>query len=139
MKLYQTAFTKMKDYFTANRGRKIFFWGLVTAIVALILMIVLQVTALAMMVVIALVVAAAGSLWDSMQARYEFLKKIREMQYEHLKTIYDQQAEGAEVDMTPTFTDEEARYLRRRKWGFLFVILFKTGLVIALFSLLLAL
>ena len=60
------------------------------------------------------------------------------MQYEHLKEITDKQAAGEDVVMTPTFSDEEKSYLRRRKWNFVFAILFKVLLVIALFSLLLS-
>ena len=138
MKFYQTAFTKIRDYFTANSGRKIFFFGLIAALLSFALMLFLQLRILIVVVVLALTVAGFGTLWDSMYSRYLFLKKIREMQYDHLKTIYDQQTAGEDVVVTPTFTDDEKRYLRRRKWGFVFVILFKAGLVIALFSLLLS-
>ena len=144
----------MKDYFTANRGRKIFFWGLIFAILCFILLgvcrgllnvvdentdfaLVSMIKGLRYASMIAILVAIFGTLWDSMQSRTFFLKKIRDIQYEHLKTIHDKQTAGEAVEMTPTFNDEEKKYLRRRKWNFILMIIFKVSLVIALFSLLL--
>ena len=138
MKLIKTAFTKIKDYFTANQGRKIFFYGLVAAIFGVILYLIEPSLVVRKGMLVALVVAGGGTLWDSMYTRYQFLKKVRDIQYEHLKEIYDKQAAGENVVMTATFSDEESRYLRRRKIEFVLIIIFKTGLVIALFSLLLA-
>ena len=87
-------------------------------------------TGLWYIVLICLVVAGIGTLWDSMYTRYLFLKKIRDMQYTHLKEVYEKQEAGESVE-------EETKYLRRRKWGFIFIIMFKLLFVIALFSLLL--
>ena len=137
-RFFQNAFTKLKDYFTANLGCKIFFYGLITTTLFFILYAFTHLQLLYIAGVLALVVTGAGTLWDSMQKRTYFLKKVRDMQYEHLKTIHEKQSVGEEVAMTPTFTDEEARYIRRRKWGFILIILFKVGLMIALFSLLLS-
>lgn len=134
----QNTFTKIVDYFTANTGRKIFFWGSVVALLSFILALVLRIPAIRTLAMLAIIVAGIGTLWDSMQARYNFLKKVRDIQYEHLKTIHEKQMAGEAVEMTSTFSEQEKKYLRRRKWGFVFVILFKVGLVIALFSLLLA-
>ena len=138
MKFFQTAFTKIKDYFTANTGRKIFFYGIIATILSFALYSIFHIEMVYMAAVLSLVLAGAGTLWDTMYARYLFLKKIRDMQYEHLKDINEKQLAGEDVAITPTFTDEEKLYLRRRKWGFVFMIIFKVGLVIALFSLLLA-
>lgn len=126
----------MKDYFTANVGRKIFFFGLVATILNFILYALAHLSFFYALVLFALLVTGVGTLWDSMLTRYEFLKKIREIQYDHLKDITDRQAAGENIVLTPTFTDEEKRYLRRRKWWFVLIIMFKVGLVIALFSLL---
>ena len=89
------------------------------------------------LITLGLVVAGAGTLWDSMYTRYLFLKKIREIQYNHLKELYDKQEAGQSVEMTSVFSPDEKKFLRRRKWGFILAILFKLFLVIALFSLLL--
>jgi len=78
-----------------------------------------------------------GTLWDSMQSRVFFLRKIRDIQYDHLKTIYEKQEAGEPVAMTSTFSDDEKKFIRRRKWRFIFEILFKVLLLITLFSLLL--
>ena len=137
-KFFQNAFTKIKDYFTANTGCKIFFFGLVTTAVCFVLYALTRVQLAYMVTVSALVAAGVGTLWDSMLTRYNFLKRIREIQYEHLKEIYEKQEAGETVEVTATFTDEEKRYIRRRKWGYIFAILFKVGLLIALFSLLLS-
>lgn len=134
----QKVFTRMKDYFTANVGRKIFFFGVLVTTLVFILYAVLRLYALYFLAVMALIAAGVGTLWDSMYSRYLFLKKIRDIQYEHLKGITDKQAAGEDVMITPTFTDEEKVYLRRRKWNFVLTIIFKLGLVIALFSLLLS-
>ncbi len=134
---FQNAFTKIKDYFTANVGCKIFFFGLIATALFFIIYRYLHVYVAYYAAVLALSVAGLGTLWDSMVSRYNFLKRVRDIQYEHLKTIYEKQAAGEPVEVTATFTDDEKRYIRRRKWGFIGVILFKFGLVIALFSLLL--
>ncbi len=137
MKFIKTAFTKIRDYFTANSGRKIFFFGILATILIFSLYAIVRTEGLRVVGLFALVGIGVGTLWDSMYSRYLFLKKIRDMQYEHLKEITDKQAAGEDVLMTPTFSDEERGYLRRRKWWFVLVILFKLFLVIALFSLLL--
>ncbi len=137
MKLIQIAFTKLRDYFTANRGRKIFFFSMVAATLSLLLYAFLPYMFFYFLALLSLLGALIGSLWDTMYTRYLFLKKVRDIQYDHLKEISDRQTAGEDVVMTPTFSSEEKRYLRRRKWWFVFVILFKVGLVIALFSLLL--
>ncbi len=137
MKWIRITFTKLRDYFTANSGRKIFFCGLVATLLNFLLYCILHFSFFLFVAVLALIITAIGTLWDSMYSRYLFLKKIRDIQYEHLKDITDKQAAGENVVMTPTFTDDEKRYLRRRKWSFVIIIIFKVGLVIALFSLLL--
>ena len=152
---FQNAFTKIKDYFTANQGRKIFFWGLVATILTLMIDCVCRVVlifstdgemqyflaqvifVLRIAEAIALLVAGVGTLWDSMQSRYFFLKKMRDIQYEHLKSIYEKQTAGENVVMTATFSDEENRYLKRKKRAYVWTIIFKVFVVIALFSLLL--
>lgn len=138
MKFIRTVFTKIKDYFTTNIGRKIFFFGLIATALCFIVYRILDVQFFYIAAIFALAVAGIGTLWDSMYSRYLFLKKIREIQYTHLKEIADKQEAGESVAITPTFTDDEKRYLRRRKWTFVMMILFKVGLVIALFSLLLS-
>ncbi|MCQ2382400.1 MAG: hypothetical protein MJ060_00960 [Clostridia bacterium] len=137
MKLIQIAFTKLRDYFTANTGRKIFFFGMIAATLNLLLYAFLPYMFFYIFALLSLLGAFIGSLWDSMYTRYLFLKKVRDIQYDHLKEISDRQTAGEDVVMTPTFSSEEKRYLRRRKWWFVLIILFKVGLVIALFSLLL--
>ena len=137
MKFIKTAFTKIRDYFTANSGRKIFFFGLLVTTLVFSLYAAARVEFLRVLGLIALLAVGVGTLWDSMYSRYLFLKKIRDMQYEHLKEITDKQAAGEDVPMTSTFSAEEKGYLRRRKWWFVLVIIFKVFLVIALFSLLL--
>lgn len=136
MKFIKTVFTKIRDYFTANQGRKIFFLGIVASIMIFSLYAITQVPAVRLFGLVAVVICGVGTLWDSMYSRYLFLKKVRDMQYEHLKEIADKQETGEEVLITPTFSDEEKSYLRRRKWGFVLIILFKVFLVVALFSLL---
>ena len=138
MEFIKTAFTKIRDYFTANTGRKIFFFGIIVTTLIFLLYGVFRFEFLYVIAMLALAVTGIGTLWDSMYSRYLFLKKVRDMQYEHLKEISDKQAAGEDVVMTPTFSDEEKSYLRRRKWNFVFAILFKVLLVIALFSLLLS-
>ncbi len=138
MEFIKTAFTKIRDYFTANTGRKIFFFGIIATTLIFLLYGVFRFEFLYVIAMLALAVTGIGTLWDSMYSRYLFLKKVRDMQYEHLKEITDKQAAGEDVVMTPTFSDEEKSYLRRRKWNFVFAILFKVLLVIALFSLLLS-
>lgn len=138
MEFIKTAFTKIRDYFTANTGRKIFFFGIISTTLFFLLYGVFRFEFLYVIAMLALAVTGIGTLWDSMYSRYLFLKKVRDMQYEHLKEITDKQAAGENVVMTPTFSDEEKSYLRRRKWNFVFAILFKVLLVIALFSLLLS-
>ncbi len=137
MKFIRIAFTKLRDYFTANNGRKIFFYGLVATTLSLIFYLTLHLHAFYIIMVFSLLLLGVGTLWDSMSSRYFFLKKIREIQYQHLKDINDKQESGENVIFTPTFTDDEKRYFRRRKWGFVLIILFKVGFLIALFSLLL--
>lgn len=137
-KIFQNAFTKIKDYFTANTGCKIFFFGLVATAICFVLYGLTRAQFFYMVIIFALVVAGVGTLWDSMLTRYNFLKRIREIQYEHLKETYEKQAAGENVEITATFTDDEKRYIRHRKWGFVITILFKVGLLIALFSLLLS-
>ena len=151
---FQNNFTKIKDYFTANMGRKIFFWGLIIAIFGFIVfgvcrlalptisdsfyfVVVQLINAVWVLTKIAMVVAGVGTLWDSMDARVQFLKKVKEIQYNHLKTIHEKQQAGESVEMTATFSDKEKRYLSGRKWSFIFIILLKVCIVIALFSLLL--
>ena len=138
MNWLRTAFTKVKDYFTANLGRKIFFFGIIATIFGFVLYTCFHIFLVRTLAVLGLVVAGAGTLWDSMLERYVFLQKVRDLQYAHLKETYDKQAAGEDVVMTPTFSDEEARYVRRRQWGFVFTIIFKAGVVLALFSLLLS-
>ena len=137
MRFFQAAFTKIRDYFTANTGRKIFFFGLLAILLSLIFSLLTRLIAGYVLMVLSLTVASFGTLWDTMATRYFFLKKIKEIQYEHLKEIYDKQVNGENVVFTPTFTDEEKRYLRRRKCGFILMIIFKVGVVIGLFFLLL--
>ena len=139
MKFIKTAFTKIRDYFTANQGRKIFFWGIVATILIFGLYALTGIYALRVVGLLAILLGGIGTMWDSMYSRYLFLKKVRDMQYEHLKEIADKQEAGEDVYITSTFSDEENRYLRHRKWGFVLVILFKVLFVIALFSLLLTL
>ncbi len=152
---FQNAFTKVKDYFTANTGRKIFFFGLVFTTLIFTIYFGIRISLIyaddkidvfffrdlllfiRYLGMFSLVVVGAGTLWDSMQSRVYFLKKVRELQYQHLKELHDKQSAGEMVEMTSTFSEEESRYLRRRKLGFVFAILFKVGLMIALFSLLL--
>lgn len=137
MQFFQNLFTKIDDYFTANQGRKIFFYGIIATAVSFTLYVCFYFQFFYVLSMFSLVVLAVGTLWDSMYTRYLFLKKIQELQYNHLKEITDKQSAGENVVMTPTFTEDEKRYLRRRKWIFVMVIFFKVALVIALFSLLL--
>lgn len=136
MKFFQTIVTKIIDYFTANTGRKIFFFGLLISALCLILYTFFRIFLVQTLLFLALTVAGFGTLWDTMYTRYLFLKKIRDMQYQHLKEIYDKQASGIDVEVSSTFSIEEKRYLRLRKWEFVMVIIFKVGILIALFSLL---
>ncbi|MBO4823361.1 MAG: hypothetical protein J5580_02225 [Clostridia bacterium] len=138
MKFIKTAFSKIRDYFTANQGRKIFFWGIIASVLIFTIYFVTQISVFRVLGIVAILMMGMGTLWDSMYSRYLFLKKIRDIQYEHLKEIADKQAAGENVVITATFSDEEKSYLRRRKWWFILMILFKVILVIALFSLLLA-
>ncbi|MCM1404394.1 MAG: hypothetical protein NC133_02755 [Prevotella sp.] len=133
----QTALTKIKDYFTANTGCKIFFLGLITTILCLLLYVFTHVQVFYVLVLLVLFVSLGGTLWDSMVTRYYFLQQIHALQYAHLQEAYAKQAAGEVLEITPTFTAEEKSYLRRRKWGFVLAIILKVGLVIALFSLLL--
>lgn len=152
---FKNAFTKIKDYFTANTGRKIFFFGLMFAAFVFIVFLGLRLilinngssqffvireilSYLRYFLLLAFAVAGVGTLWDSMQSRVYFLKKVQEIQYQHLKEIHDKQTAGEAVEMTPTFSDKEKKYLRRRKWSFILIILLKVALLIALFSLLLS-
>ena len=154
---FQNAFTKIKNYFTANTGRKIFFFGGLVATLGLIVLATLYLSLTHLrdhslyfalrelkvgiwyFTLISLVVAGVGTLWDSMYTRYLFLKKVRDMQYNHLKEIYEKQDAGEAVEMTSTFSEDEKKYIRRRKLGFIGIIIFKVAAVIALFSLLLGL
>lgn len=129
----------MRDYFTANRGRKIFFFGILATTLIFCLYAIVRVDVLRIFCIMALIAIGVGTLWDSMYSRYLFLKKVQEIQYEHLKEIADKQEAGEEVLITPTFSDEEKRYLRFKKTGFVFIIIMKVFLLIALFSLLLTL
>ena len=155
-KFIQNTFTKIRDYFTANIGRKIFFWGLFSMVLCFTIWgvcrlvfpvldsgaqkFVWSVAQIArFMAMGAMFVMAGGTLWDSMQSRVYFLKKIRDIQYDHIQTIYEKQQAGEAVEMTSTFTLEEKKYIRRRKWKFIFVILFKVLIVMVLFSLLITL
>ncbi len=137
MKFLNTAFTKIRDYFTANQGRKIFFFGIVSTILVFILYSITRISGLRAVLIFMVLIGGVGTLWDSMYTRYQFLKKVRDMQYEHLKDIADKQETGEDVVITPTFTDSEKKYLRRRKWNFVLVIMLKVFLIIALFPLLL--
>ncbi len=154
---FQNTFTKIKNYFTANTGRKIFFFGGLVAFLGFTVYGILRLCLPHMtdhslfyalkdlnvgiwyITLISLVVAGVGTLWDSMYTRYLFLKKVRDMQYRHLKEIYEKQDAGEAVELTSTFSEDEKKYLRRRKWGFIGMIFFKLAAVIALFSLLLGL
>lgn len=133
----QNVFTKIKNYFTANLGRKIFFYGLILSLVSIVLYLIIRVAMMRILITLSFVVAGFGTLWDSMYTRYLFLKKIREIQFNHLSDLHSRQEAGEDVVITATFSPEEKKYLRRRKWGFVFIILFKVVLLIALFSLLL--
>lgn len=128
-------FTKVKDYFTANYCRKIFFFGVIFALVTLILYLVTDyLAAFLYIAMLSALIAMVASMIDSMQARRVFLNKIKEMQYEHLQTIYNQQQAGQAVALTPTFTPEESKYLRRKKWEFVLAILLKLAFCLIFIS-----
>ena len=92
---FKNAFTKIKDYFTANTGRKIFFFGLMFATFVFIVFLGLRLilinngssqffvireilSYLRYFLLLAFAVAGVGTLWDSMQSRVYFLKKVQE-------------------------------------------------------------
>ena len=127
----------MKDYFTANRGCKIFFYGLVALAVCLLLLLITHLTFFLYLIYFAFLAIGVGSLWDTMHKRYIFLQNVHQLQYEHLKKIYAQQEAGEAVEMTSAFTLEEKRYIRHKKQSFIWLIIFKVFLLIAIFSLLL--
>ena len=119
-------FTKVKDYFTANACRKVFFLGLVLALVMFILFWTTgRLVVFSWGAMTAALVAMVASMIDSMQARVHFARQVKAMQYEHLQNLYAQQQAGAAVVLTPTFTPAEKKYLNRKKWGFVVAILLK--------------
>lgn len=129
-------FTKVKDYFTANPCRKVFFFGAVLALVMLILYWVtgFNVAFLWVTMVCALV-ALIASMIDSMQARMVFVRQVKAMQYDHLQNLYEQQQAGQAVVMTSAFTPEEKKYIRRKKWEFVLAIILKLAFCLVFISL----
>ncbi len=128
-------FTKVKDYFTANACRKVFFCGLLITTVTLVLYLLLgRLTALRLLTVMFAVVTTGASMVDSMRARMVFVRQVKAMQYEHVQKLYAQQQAGQAVTMTATFSHDEAKYIRRKKWGFVAVILLKLGFCLAFIS-----
>ena len=128
-------FTKVKDYFTANACRKVFFLGLVFALVLFILYLAVGYFAPLLWVsMFAALVALIASMIDSMQARRVFLRQVKAMQYDHLQAVYQQQQAGQAAVMTPTFTPEESKYLRRKKWEFVLTILLKLAFCLVFIS-----
>lgn len=128
-------FTKIKDYFTANSCRKIFFFGLVLGLLIFFANVFIGLYALQVLGALCCIVAVGASLVDSMQVRVVFLRQIKQMQYDHLQEIFDQQQAGKDVPVTPTFTDAEKKYLKRKKWAYVGAIFLKLAFVICLFFL----
>lgn len=131
-------FTKIKDYFTANVCRKIFFMAAVIGVLLYIGSFAFGEMMLQTFGTICLLIAMIMSMVDTMIVRRHFLLKVKEMQYAHLDKINQMQQAGQSVEITSTFSPQEKRFLRRKRFGFLAVILLKLGLVLALISLLLA-
>lgn len=131
-------FTKLKDYFTANVCRKIFFMATVIGLLIYAANLVVDRGELNTFGTICLLIAIVMSMVDTMIVRRHFLLKVKEMQYAHLDEINRLQQAGQPVEITPTFSPQEKRFLRHKRWGFIAVILLKLGLVFALISLLLA-
>ena len=128
-------FTKVKDYFTVNACRKVFFVGAVFALVMLILYLTTgYLEAFLWLTLVSVLVAMVTSMIDSMQSRTVFVRQVKAMQYEHLQTIYQQQQAGQTVAMTSAFTPEEKKYIKRKKWEFVLAIIFKLALCLALIS-----
>lgn len=128
-------FTKIKDYFTANNCRKIFFFGLLFGLLIFLVNILVKLAALRILGALCCLVALGASMVDSMQARVVFLRQVKQMQYDHLQEIFDQQQSGQNVPVTPTFSDAEKKYIKRKKWAYTGAILFKLAFVISLFFL----
>ena len=132
-------FTKVKDYFTANACRKVFFLGTVLALVMLILFWATGlIAAFIWVATVSALVALIASMVDSMQARTAFIRQVKAMQYDHLQTIYQQQQAGQAVAVTPTFSPEEKKYIKRKKWEFVLAIILKLAFCLVFISLLAA-
>lgn len=120
-------FTKVWEYFTASACRKVFFLGVLATVVSLILYVTTGVAALGMLTMLFGAVTAGTTMVDSMQARITFVRQVKAMQYEHLQKIYEQQQAGQAVAVTGTFTPDETKYIRRKKWSYLVLILLKAA------------
>ena len=66
MEFIKTAFTKIRDYFTANTGRKIFFFGIIATTLIFLLYGVFRFEFLYVIAMLTLAVTGSGTLWDSM-------------------------------------------------------------------------
>lgn len=129
-------FTKIKHYFTANPCRKIFFLGLLLALLLYGSNIFFQATSLKMLGLLCLIVAIGASLVDTMLARTTFVRKVKEMQYEHLQEVFEKQQAGEAVPVTTTFSPSEKKYIKRKKWAFIGLIVLKMIILLCLFPLL---
>ena len=126
----------MKDYFTVNSYRKIFFIGLILGLVLSVWGSVASVWALRMAGALVLAMALIASVADSFQQYNYFNQQVKAMQMEHIQHIVEQQEAGADISMTPTFSPVEKKYIRKRRWGFVGQIILKLSLIIIIFSLL---
>lgn len=129
-------FNRMKDYFTVNIYRKIFFIGMILGILLVAWGGVAGVWALRMSGSMVLAMALIASIVDTFQQYGYFNQQVKAMQMEHIQHIVEQQEAGAAVFMTPTFSHAEKKYIRNRRWGYLGKIILKIALIIIIFSLL---
>lgn len=88
--------------------------------------------------VLACTVALVATLIDSMQGYRAFARRVKQMQYDHLQEIFDQQEAGQDVAVTPTFSPAEKKYIKQKKWSQIGFIIIKLFFVIGLFFLLLS-
>jgi hypothetical protein len=126
----------IKDYFTANIYRKIFFFCMGISIVLAVISAFVAQEIMLLTSAAVLVIAITGSLIESMTDRVEFCRRVVDIQREHYEKVIKSGEDKSPEGIPATFTVDEYNYVKKKKRNFVLWILFKAALILILFTLL---
>jgi 5-bromo-4-chloroindolyl phosphate hydrolysis protein len=133
---FSNVIIRIKDYFTANIYRKVFFSCFGLSIICAIITAFTAAEFMLSVSVVLLITAIFGSLIDTMLSRVDFNRRVVDIQRKHYEKIIQNGEDKNGGEIPSTFTADEYNYIKKKKINHVLMIMLKTSLILILFVLL---